>query len=294
MIPRTFKLINSNGETLDITSKTVFFHEPKGLGFTKTNSYYRIGSRYIMVDSYPEQIKISGKVALVGENPYESYFNFIKFCELTPLYLLYTPRPDAGEEYYSGRVYRLPVVLSAVEKTELELQGHLDVSVTFEALSPWFRYEVAANTSEDAEPLIWGIRWGIRFGAYGFKNGIVSDGASNSPSRLTIYGPIKNPKWKHFVNGNLFGEGRFNTEEVGDVEINENEMIMIDNTKDPFTIVKCSKAGDILEDLYPKSDFATKRFLFLQQGKNTIEIRDHVNGISNNARLEAYLYYDTV
>lgn len=291
MIPRSFKLVNGNGETQDITSKTVFFHEPTGLGFTKSNSYYRVGSRYILVDSYPEQIKISGKVALVGDNPYESYFNFVRFCELTPLYLLYTPSPESGEEHYSGRIYRLPVLLTAIEKTELEQQGYLDVSVTFDALSPWFRYMVAENTAEDIR-LPWGIKWGIRFGTSGFRDGIVSDGSANSPGRLTIYGPISNPHWIHYLNGNPIGEGGFNKNES--VEISENEMIIIDNTKDPFTIIKSSKSGEVLEDLYPKSDFMTRRFIFLQPGTNTIVIKDGGGDISNNARLEAYLYYDTV
>lgn len=292
MIPRTFKLVNGNGAAYDITSKDIFFHDPSGLGFRKSNSYHRVGRRYILVDSQPDQISVDGSIAFLGDNPYEQYFNFVSFTQITPLFLFYTPDPDMDPSVYkSGRVYRLPVEISSISKSEIKEEGYLDCSITFQGLSPWFQY-VDLNNSNDVAPLVWGITWGVRFGYIRFADGIVSDGNIASPSRLTIYGPITNPTWEHYVNGKKSSSGSFNTKD-GDFVVAEGEKIVIDNTDAPYKIVKI-KADGTTENVYQKTDFSTSRFFYLMPGKNIVVIRDKDGEKYYNARLEAYLYYDTV
>jgi hypothetical protein len=292
MIPRLFVLVNGQNETYDITSTDALFHEPTGLGYQKTNTYHRIGKRYILIDSVLEQPTISGKIAFAGEYPYESYSSFINFCQYEPLILEYTPDIEgAPYGFTSSTTYRMPVAISKIEKTEIEEQGYLDVGIEFHGLSPWYKY-VDLNNDDDQNPippLIWGIKWGVQFKSDPlFKSGIYSDAPSNSPARFTIYGPITNPKWEHYVNGELVETGAFSE----DFSLGEGEELVIDNTEPPYTITKFS--GDVAEDVYQKTDFTTKRFISIMPGLNTIRILDSDDEAYYNARLEAYLYYDTV
>ena len=297
MIPRLFTLVNGNSETYDITSTDTFFHEPEGLGYQKTNTYHRIGKRYILIDSVIDQPTISGKIAFVGSYPYESYSSFIDFCKYEPLILEYTPDIEgAPYGYISSTTYRIPVVISKIEKTEIEEQGYLDVGIEFQGLSPWYKYVDLDNgdPNEKVEPLIWGITWGVQFGYNPFSNGIISDGNPNSPAKLTIYGPIVNPTWSLYLDGNKVSDGGFNISTYGDFILSEDENLVIDNTVMPYSITKVNvKTGEI-ENVYSKSDFMTTRFINLDPGKNIVVIKDQNGDNYYNARLEAYLYYDTV
>ena len=294
MIPRTFIIVNGNDESYDITSTKSFFHEPSGLGFSKSNSYHRVGSRYIRVDSQPDQISVEGKIAFTGEDPYGDYFGFVSFCQVEPLYLYYVPDPDLDPAFStSGRIYKLPVTVSKIEKSEILQEGYLDCAITFEALSPWIRYVDNDNRVNRVAPLVWGITWGIRFGTNPFREGIISDCNSSSPSILTIRGPIINPSWELYADGNYISDGRFDLSQ-GDFTLTEDEELVIDNTVIPYTITKINTVTGAVEDVYQKTDFTTARFIFLQPGQNVILIKNG-NGKSHyDARLEAYLYYDTV
>jgi hypothetical protein len=297
MIPRTFRLVNGNGASYDITSKQTFFHEPNGLGFGKNNSYHQVGSRYIRVDSQPDQITVQGKIAFLGDDPYNDYFKFVSFCQIEPLYLFYTPDPDKDSAVStSGRTYMLPVTVSRIDKSEIEKEGYLDCSITFEAMSPWIRYLELDNGDQNkrVEPLTWGITWGVRFGFNPFSGGITSDGNQTSPARLTIKGPITNPTWGLYVNGNKVSDGAFDTATHGDFVLSKDENLVIDNTVIPYSITKVNTVTGAVENVYQKTDFTTTRFINLNPGKNIVVIKDGNGQSYYNARLEAYLYYDTV
>lgn len=297
MIPRTFRLVNGNGVSYDITSKQTFFHEPSGLGFSKSNTYHQVGSRFILVNSQPEQISVQGSVAFLGDDPYGEYFKFVSFCQIEPLYLFYTPDPDLDPAAStSGRTYRLPVTVSRIDKSEILKEGYLDCSITFEALSPWIRYIDLDNGDQatKVEPLVWGITWGVRFGFNPFSEGIVSDGNTASPARLTIRGPITNPTWSLYVNGNKVSDGAFDTATHGDFVLAEGENLVIDNTVTPYSITKVNTVTGEVENVYQKTDFTTTRFINLNPGRNIVFVKDDENKKYFNARLEAYLYYDTV
>lgn len=297
MIPRAFRLVNGNGASYGITSKETFFHDPSGLGFSKKNSYHQVGSRYVRVDSQPDQISVQGSIAFLGDDPYGEYFKFVSFCQIEPLYLFYTPDPDKDSAVStSGRTYMLPVTVSRLDKTEIEKDGYLDCSITFEALSPWVRYLELDNgdQSKRVEPLTWGITWGVRFGYNPFSGGITSDGSQYSPARLTIKGPITNPTWSLYVNGNKVSDGAFDTATHGDFVLAEGENLVIDNTVIPYSITKVNTTTGAVENVYQKTDFTTTRFIDLAPGKNVVVIKDGENQSYYNARLEAYLYYDTV
>ena len=135
---RVFTLVNSENKSIDITTKELFFHGPSGLGYNYSYDFRQVGNRYVAVNRNMSQKSITGKVALLGEDPYLQYFNLVRFLSKVPLVLKYIPNNEGkGEE--SRTVYNLDVVVQKLEKTELEKVGYLDCSITLQALGPWYK-----------------------------------------------------------------------------------------------------------------------------------------------------------
>lgn len=290
---RTFTLVNAAGETCNITDTSLFFHDPAGLGFSRDPLYRQVGNRWVIVNKRTQQSSISGRVALVSDDPYLSYFNFVQFVNQEPLTLMYTPNNEASSEVASGVTYRRSVIIKHMSKSELTHEGYLDCDIEFAPLGPWYKYVAISNgTDSVVNSLKWGVTWGINWGPLDdYSNGIRSDSGIDSPSRLTIFGPVANPSWKHYVNGIEFETGKLNN-----VSIGANEYIVVDKIALPSTIRKYSAVnGEVLEDLYSKSDFTTKRFLTIKSGINTVAVTGEEPGsLEPVVKLEAYIYYESV
>lgn len=157
---RTFKLVNSTNETCDITTQDLFFHNPSGLGFEKEYEYRQAGNRFVVVNRKSRQAIINGKVALVGNDPYNDYIRLVQFLSKVPLVLKYVPN-DQGGTLPSGSTYNLDVVVTKLEKTELTMQGYLDCTIDLAALGPWYVEKTIANGqdidkgTETPHNLIW-------------------------------------------------------------------------------------------------------------------------------------------
>lgn len=290
---RIFTLVNSAGESCNITDTSLFFHDPSGLGYSQEPKYRQIGNRWVVVNKKTQQSSISGKVAFVTKDPYLGYFNFVQFISKEPLTLMYTPNDVAASNSPSGITYRRSVIVKRLAKTELKEEGYLDCDVEFAPLGPWYKYVAISNgTDSVVNSLKWGVTWGINWGPLDdYSSGINSDSGIDSPSRLTIFGPVINPSWKHYVNGVEFETGRLN-----DISIGSNEYIVVDKIALPSTIKKYSAVnGEVLEDLYNHSDFSTKRFITIKSGVNTVAVSGEEPGsLEPVVKLEAYIYYESV
>ena len=287
---RTFTLVNGAGELCNITDKQLFFHDPKGLGFERKLTYRQVGDRFVRVNKRVSQKDITGKVALFGDDPYLSYFNFTQFINKEPLILLYTPNDQASDTTAPGTQYRRNVDVKKIDKSELTKQGYLDCDITLTPLTPWYKYMAISNGNVDLDEVLhWGVTWGIDWGPLNeFERGIKSNAVMPSPTRLTIYGPVTNPSWRHYVNGQLYSTGKVNA------TIDTNEYLLVDCTSDPYLIQKRSAVNDsLLLDLYESSDFTTKRFVEIQNGTNTVAVSGD-NTADPLVKLEAYIYYESV
>lgn len=287
---RTFTLVNGEMQSCNLTAKELFFHNPNGLGFERSNTYRQIGDRWVRVNRKNKQKGITGSVALLGPDPYLSYFNFVTFLQKEPLVLLYRPNDQAAPNTASGTTYRMNVDVAKLEKTEMEHEGYMDCDITFTPLTPWYKYAAITNgNTVDDELLKWGVVWGIEWGPLDeFSQGIRSTSPIDSPSRLTIYGPITNPEWTHYVNGQVYETGKVNA------TIRDSEYLVVDSLSDPYTIHRRSSIdGSFIENLYMNSDFTTKRFVTIKNGSNIIK----VEGDSEKTplvKLEANIYYESV
>lgn len=278
---RQFTLINANGYTYDITSTEALFHDPSGLGYKRSETYRQIGDSFILVNRQVKQQTISGSLLFTQPGAYQKYFDFIQFCAVEPLTLVYQT---------TGTAYRRTVHLTDVDKTELDHDyGYLDVELTFTCLAPWYRtVSVQPKQSEVDVTNLWPRTWPFVWSA-GSAGTIEldSDSYMDSPCKITIKGPCKNPVWRHYVDGILHETGSIKCQfEAG-------SYLIIDNTTYPYTLAVYNQNGEMVQNVYQLSDFSTQRFVNLQHGHNILAISAE-SANSSEIRLDSNLYYESV
>lgn len=283
---RRFSLITGIGESVDLTTETVFFHDPDGLGFEISATYRQIGKRFSPVSTDTSQGSITGSIAFLGSKPYEQYYNFMKTVLGGGLILVYST-DDNVTKYYRE------VELSSVGKSEiLQDGGYLDVSVTFTAKTPWYRkYTLTTNNKVSGDSgFIFPVKWPVKFrSTMGMSVILDVESHCNSPCRLIIDGPLTNPSWRHYVNGRLSQTGAVT------VDIPEDHHLVIDNRGDSYEMaIYNSDLSSVTKDVYQLSDFSTGRFIELKYGRNQISVSSANTTDMVDIKLEANVYYDTV
>ena len=306
---RYIKLKNSAGAEYDITSKNELFHDIQGLGFSEDGQYKAIGDVWVLNSVSNQQSPISGDICFgYEEDPYGTFNTFANFIRETPLTFLYFPKG------LTGKCYRKRVRVSSLEKGELNEYGVLDCPVEFLPQTPWYT-EVSQETSAsevdvDTPGWVWGgtsltslplvfepssdvTKRRARFrGEYIKFVQLESDTSKKNPVKLTLYGPLVNPFWTHYVNGELIASGGFVASQ--DVSIGENEMLVIDNTDGKYSIKVYRKdSTEVLRDIYRLRNFNLPCFFYMQKGSNQFVISSS-DGRVNQIKAEGHVYYDTV
>lgn len=276
---RRFRLINKNGEGYNLTTREHFLHTPMGLGFQKETEYRRLGNQYIILNDAFAQAQIQGDIFFPEPGAYNKYYEFVRFCQNTPLYLLYKP---------AGREFIRAVQLSYVEKTELEFGG-LNIQVTFDALTLFYEQISAFN---DKAIAITGKTFNYKYD-YVYSGGalntvtIQSDSYAESPCTVYIYGACENPVWYHYVDGILVATGALTG------EIPDGQKLAIDTTNMPYSIKRVDMANRFVADVYGFADFSTERFITLKHGNNTISVQ-HSGADALTIAIEAQILYASV
>lgn len=306
---RYIKLKNSAGAEYDITSKNALFHDIQGLGFSEDGQYKAIGDVWVLNSVSNQQSPISGDICFGYEgDPYGTFNLFANFVRETPLTFLYFPNG------LGGTCYMKRVRVSSLEKGELNEYGVLDCPVEFLPQTPWYT-EVSRETSAsevdvDTPGWVWGgtsltslplvfepssdvTKRRARFrGEYIKFVQLESDTSKKNPVKLTLYGPLVNPFWTHYVNGELIASGGFVASQ--DVSIGENEMLVIDNTDGKYSIKVYRKdSTEVLRDIYRLRNFNLPCFFYMQKGSNQFVISSS-DGRVNQIKAEGHVYYDTV
>lgn len=311
---RYFSLINNLGETLDITTKTIFFNAVSGLGFEEETSFRSVGSVWWLNYSTIRQKPVSGKILftdLEDTDPYVSYEEFTKFIRYAPLELEYLPRGLDGPAYYRR------VRVTKLTKSELTQFGALEEDIEFTPYTPWYESLYRANANdEDAYTGEW--IWGDGAEHPDVMFPPTPDGATptifgadsnywvsadipdcdDSPARLTIYGPAINPRWTHYVDGEAVSAGGF----TQNVTIADGEALVIDNTTEISEIAVYAvdqndeeklALGEMRRDLYQIRNFDNECFITLQPGVNRIVVSSS-DGKALKLILEGHIYNATV
>ena len=171
---RHFKLENSAGQVLDITTEEILFHEISGLGFEEENDYRQIGDVWWLNHTNYRQATISGNIIFTEkpmtiliddvevpiDDPYKKYRYFVDFISKAPLTMMYNPLGPIG----SGETYFRTVRVSKLDKTEKNEYGVIDENIEFSCYTPWYTKlikEIIVDDGSDTQPeTITGWIWG--------------------------------------------------------------------------------------------------------------------------------------
>lgn len=301
---RFFKLINSKGDELNITSQSIFFHDIEGLGFEEETSYRRVGQTWWLNNALLRQIPITGKVSftdLEGYDPYVLFSDFYLFVNKAPLTLVYYPR---GLDQTS---YRKQVRVTKLDKSELNTYGALEEDISFTPYTPWYMVVSASNVSTIVTSTGW--VWGgdnspplvfeptdaestpAKFGGEIRQSvQLYSPVESSSPIKLTIKGPAVNPFWSHYVGNKLISTGGFAGEGVN---LSGEETLVVDNTNGRTGMSISNSATGETRNVYALRDFNTGCFFILKEGANTISVAAS-GGSHVDFTVEGHIYYGTV
>lgn len=160
---RLYSLVNKLGTSFDMLDPTHFLYGVDGIGALKDESFMRVGDRYTRVNKQNAQRTITGKVAFMGDNPYEDYFSFIDFFKGDKVTLEYVPAGHLLMEYGShlgkqlsaimmakqrnvktvqgaqGRRYKIDCYLKKISKGEINQYGFLNCEIELICVTPWYR-----------------------------------------------------------------------------------------------------------------------------------------------------------
>ncbi len=258
---RYFALKNTRGETYDISNPTTFFHNPKGLGFELDGEMKKLGNSYFRENRTIKQKEITGTMFFRNPHAYDEYENFVRYLNRDSLILVYSPKGRNSEPY------EIEVECSSLEKGELGAQG-LYCDIVFTTLSlPKKPFYVETNNAYTTGRK-YDYKYNYRY-SENVKNAVAIDvdGDFDTPVKMVIYGRAKNPKWRHYVDGEIDTTGEIFTEILPG-----NRMVIDSNV--PYTIIKQDANGNLINNVYQLSNFETKRFIFLKRGRNVITVSE--------------------
>ncbi len=277
---RKFSLINKDGLSYELTEKKIsFLYNVDGLGYQREIEFQRIGEHFALVDDHLAQGIITGIVKFWQPGAYEQYFKFAQFCQNKPLKLSYIPN--------NGTVFFREGYVTKISKSESG-NGVLRANIEFKATTPWYKIVSVYNSGEIIGGKVYDYSYDYKYSEGVLQTIVInSDSHENSPAKITIYGPLTNPSWSHYLNNVLVATGKVN----GSIETNNK--LVIDTTTIPYTIRQFDMNDNLISDMYQLSDFSTYRFMKLGYGENVISVTQEGTGVIKLS-VEAKIEYATV
>lgn len=275
---REFYLINGKGNRYSLMDVNHWLHEPSNLGAKFNSKYEQIGANFIRTKRITAPDDISGTVMFTGGDLYAKYSEFIRFITIEPLTLVYV----------SSEEYQVSVDVVSVSKSEIDTDRTLKCEINLKRLSRWYKRHYSYNEGDMTGGKVYDYHYDYTYIDMEPETAIVqSDSGYESPTQISIYGPCQNPIWKHYLNNEVVGTGSVQA------DIIDGHRLVIDCTKIPYTVHELNIDGEVVEDLYSKTDFTEKRFFFLGYGKNRIVV-DHDGTNKLKLAVEARIEYETV
>ena len=275
---RIFSLLNADGEVCNLTDNGAsFFYGVDGLGTENTVEHQQVGNDYVILTDLLSQSEITGSVKFWNPGAQKQYREFVRFCQSKPLTLVYTA---------DGTEFRKKGTVTKIEYSEGEC---LRAAITFAGLTPYYRELRSDSEKSSAEN---GKKYSFTY-PYRYESTLAntvvieSESGIESPCRLTIMGPLTNPRWVHYVNNVECCSGKVIA------EIPKGHRLVIDTTAVPYSIKEYNNQGEEVADRYQASDFGTQRFILLRHGNNRITVTED-NGAEIEIRAEGRIYYASV
>ena len=232
---REFKLVNEKGQEysfMDI-EKYALLTEPSGLGYGYDTQYQQLGNTYIESLRGIQQGQILGTVNFLKYENYANLVNFIESSETIRLSYIIPYSDGTNKEYFKD------INIQSLTKTQLQINGVLTESITFDCLSLWYEentviYKIEPQINE----IRWDFRWDSKFTDYNTRYlQYINQGHVEAPVYIEIDGHVINPKIELYVEGVLYQTVKVN------VDIAEYEKLLYDTRENQFYIGKQNTDG---------------------------------------------------
>ena len=232
---REFKLVNEKGQEfsfMDIKNYTLLT-DPSGLGYGYDTQYQQLGNTFIENMRNVQQGQIIGTVNFLK---YENYTNLVNYIESSEnLRFSYEiPYSDGtSKEYFKD------INIQSLTKTQLQTNGILSETITFDCLSLWYEENTVVYTIEPlSNEIRWDFKWDSKFTDYDTRYlQYINRGHVEAPVYIEIDGQIINPKIELYVEGELYQTVSINT------TISQYEKLLYDTRENQFYIGKQNTDG---------------------------------------------------
>ena len=282
---RRFSLMNEKGEEyslMDIENYCLLT-SPSGFGYSYSTNYERVGNTFVENLRQLQQGQITGTINCLYYDNFKKLVDFIEKAK--KLMLLY------AIPYKSGtREYLRDINIKDLTKTEIQVNGVISETITFECLSLWYSKNVAQYTIVPQEDEIrWNYKWDSRFTSYNSRSlHIKNDGHIEAPIELSINGEVINPVIELYVEGQLIQEIPFT------VRIEQYEKFLYCSKDNDFYVQK-QNTDATKENLFNLDviDFDNNNVLKIPPDKSC-EIRLTADDDISNAEITVYIYYKAI
>ena len=257
--------------------------EPNGLGYSYSTEYEQLGNIFVENLRKFEQGQITGIVNFLKYDNFKELVDFIERAE--NLKLAYKIPFKNGE-----REYLKDINIQSLTKTQIQTNGIISETITFECLGLWYEENTIEYTINPIENEIrWDFIWDTTFNDNNSQSIIYkNEGHVPAPILMEINGPVLNPVVEIYINDILYQRVEIKT------TIAEYESLIYNSKEAEFTI-KRIKTDGTAEELYDLDiiDFENDNVIRLPKNK-TCEIRLRANSTIENAKLTIFPQYKSV
>ena len=257
--------------------------DPSGLGYSYNTEYEQLGNTFITNLRRIEKGQING---IVNFLKYDNYKNFVDFIESSEeLKFVYKLPFENGEKEYLK-----DVSIQSLTKTQIQTNGVISESITFDCLSLWYEETITVYSMTSQEDEIkWNFKWDSKFANYNVRRlNYINKGHTEAPIIVEMKGTLINPKIQLYVEGQLYQEIEFN------VEIDEYEKLLYGTKENDFYLKKENTDGTY-EDLFDLDviDPEVDNVIRLPQNKSC-ELRLTADNDVLHAQVTIFTYYKAV
>lgn len=282
---REFKLVNEKGQEYSLMDihNACLLTEPSGLGYGYSTEYEQLGNTFVSNLRMIEQGKVDGTLNFLNYDNYKNFVDYIEGSE-TLKFSCKIPLTEGQREFFKD------IQIANLSKTEIQPNGVMSESVTFDCLSLWYEENtIIYNVEPQSDEIRWDFTWDSRFTAYDSRNlSYINNGHTEAPIIISITGEVVNPKIELYVEGDLYQTVEINT------TIEEFEKLLYCTKENEFYIAR-QLADGTTESLFNLDtiNFDNDNVIRLPKNKS-VEIKLTADNDITDAQITILAYYKAV
>lgn len=264
---RKFYIQAGNGLRYDLQDRNkCFLNSPKGLGFSKNNSYVNVGNYFTVDDSKNNQKSINGSLIFKGDW-YANYKEFIEFIKNYSDYKLVYK--------YDENDYYIDIDIIGVEKGDTDKHTFLECGIEMKSKSLWYKQTSITRTIEQSEELPqWDWRFDLTFSDETFdKIGIDNQGQVETPFEFELFGVVEGITLDIYQNGEIINTITF------DIDLSDGDSLLYGNKDNNLYVY--IKSNETLTNAFDCLDLSNDNWTKLPVGETSLKFHTDMGTISS-------------